>query len=122
MDNFLALSVTYGDLKSAVMNLDFSLTIAEPHRLYYNDRKGSFFGFALSIPLDQKVRPVHLSAARHAVVAMGVTDEATFRKLLIESGANEVPSRYAITNGHAPRRSRSAKPRTLNTAPTVEAH
>lgn len=118
MDNFLALSVTYGDLERALLKLDFSLTIAEPHRLYYNDAKESFFGFSLSIPLDQKVRPVHLSSAHHAVVAMGISDEATFRKLLTVPEA-EVP-RHATANGHAPRRSRSAKPHVPVPAVPVE--
>ncbi len=125
MDKFLALSVTYGDLERALLELNFSLTIAEPHRLYYyynDDAKESFFGFALSISLDQKVRPAHLSSVRHAVVAMGVSDEETFRRLLTVPHLDTGASYPASANSHAPRSSRSVKSHVLPPPVPAEVH
>lgn len=121
MDNFQALSVTYEALEDALLKLGFSLTITERHRLYYQDAKESIFGLALNITLDQKVRPAHLLAARHAIVAMGVSDEATFRRLLTAPRLDSEVPRHATANGHAPHRSHAHKSH-VTVAPSVEAH
>ncbi len=117
MDNFLSLNVTYAALERAFQKLGFRISIKETHRLYEHDASGSIHAMPLNIPMDQPVRPAHLSSARHAVVAFKVTDEATLTKLLTEPEQGEAVSSHAMTSGHASHRSRAAKPN----AP-VEAH
>jgi len=124
MDNFLDLRVSYGALERVLLKLDFSLTVTEQHRLYFykDGEKESVFGFALNISLGQKVRPAHLSSARHAVVAMGVADQATLERLLAE----QAPAEQALTSAKAATRTapkrRSRQPSIPSPAFPAEAH
>ena len=121
MDNFLALDVSYEDLESALLRLGFSLTISDLHRLYYHAEPESFFGFSRDIALQQRVRPAHLSSARHAVVAMGVANEETFRNLLAKLDSSAETFCHPNTNGHVPLRSHTHHSHT-SVAPLTEAH
>lgn len=120
MDKFHYLKVTHAKLEQVLLKLGFEVSLFETHRLYKNKERGALLLLPPNIPMEQQVRPAHLSSARHAVVAFKVADEATLTKMLTEPEPSALVSHPTTANGHISRRTRSAKPRT-HAAPTVEA-
>lgn len=107
MDKFHPLKVTHTELERVLLDLGSSVSLHETHRLYENKAHRSLLLLPPDIPMEQQVRPTHLSSVRHAVVAFGVADEATLTTLLLGPGVSVFDSSSA--NGHAPDRSRSSQ-------------
>lgn len=84
MDKFHYLEVTHAALEKALLNLGFKVSLYETYRRYEHQGHGAILMLPSNIPMQQQVRPAHLASARHEVVAMGVADEETFVKLLME--------------------------------------
>jgi len=122
MDNFLSLNVTYAALESAFYKLGFRISVKETHRLYEHDASGSIHAMPLNIPMDQPVRPAHLSSARHAVVAFGVADQATLERLLTEQAPTEQVSAPAKAAARTAPRRRSRQPGSPQPPVPAEAH
>lgn len=119
MDKFHYLKVTHATLEQALLKLGFKVSLHETHRLYENEEHGTLLMLPPNIPMEQQVRPAHLSSVRHAVVAFKVADEAMLTKLLTEPGLAASPD--VNGEGHTAHRGHSAKPRIPTPAIPVEA-
>ena len=119
MDEFQELNVSHEALGEALAALGYEFSQYETHRLYEKPSHGSILMLPARTPMEQRVRPAHLVAVRHAVVRFGVTDEETLASLLVRFTRSE-PTPAPRTAFRAARVSRPAKPRRAAVKPAVE--
>jgi len=110
MDEFQRLNVSHEALGEALGALGYQFTQYETHRLYEKPSHGSILMLPANTPMEQRVRPAHLLAIRHAVVRFGVTDEETLADLLVRFTRSE-PTPAPRTAFRATKSTRAVKPR-----------
>ena len=114
----MSLNVSHEALEGALVALGYEVSQYETHRLYENPAYGSILMLP-HILMEQRVRPAHLSALRHAVVRFGVADEETLAGLLTRLTRSE-PTPAPLTAFRASGASRPTKPRQATARPPVE--
>ena len=110
MNDFTQLNVSHEALREALAALGYEFSQYETHRLYEKPSHGSLLMLPARTPMEQRVRPAHLSALRYAVVQFGVTDEETLAGLLVRF-TRSVPTPAPRTAFRASKSTRAVKPR-----------
>lgn len=79
-------TITYGRLEQALIQLGFSKQLGPGYIVFHNDDHDATFVLP-NISPSEKVRDVHLIAARQTIVGKGVADTRTFWQLLMPAGS-----------------------------------
>ncbi len=108
MDSMNRSPVTYGALKKALLKLGFTESAAQTHLLYENTNSGAVV-LLPKVEDDQQSQPVHLLTARWTAVEMGLTDAATFDRML---SVNERRSKARLQT--TPRLARPHRPKSVS--------
>ena len=111
------MNVSHEALEGALVALGYEVSQYETHRLYENPAYGSILMLP-HILMEQRVRPAHLSALRHAVVRFGVADEGHGRAADPADAIGTDPA--PLTAFRASGASRPTKPRQATARPPVE--
>ena len=112
MNEFQKLNVSHEALGEALAAPGYEFSQYETHRLYEKPSHGSLLMLPARTPtpMEQRVRPAHLSALRYAVVQFGMTDEETLAGLLVRFIRSE-PTPAPRTAFRAAKSTRAVKPR-----------